>query len=120
MRTWIRLVLAATVSLAALLGALALEGSALAGTPGSLAGIGSYVGGITFPGSAPGLVDPLVAWRLPGSGGQIGTCISDGVSGPVSGTYTRTRTVDDAVLQSSTICTCEQMTRTDTWPSSAR
>ncbi|MCW2494827.1 hypothetical protein [Jatrophihabitans sp.] len=98
MRRWIRLLLGISVLLAtAVTGALSLGDSALAGTPGRLDQVGSYVGGVTFPGSAPGFYEPLVAWQLPGSGGRIGTCISAGLNGPVAGTYGLVRTVHDPV-----------------------
>ena len=91
MRRWRWVVLAATVGIG-----LAVAGSAgyaaLAGTPGTLPGNGSYVGGVTFAGP-----EPLVLWNLPGSGGHLGTCIDANVNGPLTGPYSRESSVSDAV-----------------------
>lgn len=88
MRKWGRVAIVAGVAFGLTAGAAA----ALAATRGALAGNGSYVGGVTFPGP-----EPLVLWNLPGSGGRAGTCIEANVNGPLHGPYKRQSTVSDPI-----------------------
>ena len=91
MRRWRWAVVAAAVGVG-LVVAGSVGYTALAGTPGTLPGNGSYVGGVTFPGP-----EPLVLWTLPGSDGHLGTCIDANVNGPLTGPYSRANSVTDAV-----------------------
>jgi hypothetical protein len=67
---------------------------ATAGTPGHDPANGSWVGGLQL---SPG-PEPLVLWRLPGSGGHLGTCIYANMNGPLTGPYSRRTTINDAVF----------------------
>lgn len=94
MAPWLRFSLrGVTASLVALVAALTPLVFASAGTPGSDAASGAWVGGRVF--TSP--FEPLVLWKLPGSGGRLGTCIDANAHGPLTGPYTKHSSITDAV-----------------------
>ncbi|MDP9092177.1 MAG: hypothetical protein M3N95_04345 [Actinomycetota bacterium] len=90
-RRWVS---ASALVIIALLVSAASVAIASAGTPGHDPANGSWVGGLRL---APG-PEPLVLWRLPGSGGRVGTCIYANIKGPLTGPYSKRTTIDDAVF----------------------